>query len=103
MKGEGIRWVPAGLGFGGRAWVVDGRGLDARDTLILAFSHEGRRDPLASGGRLGSGGGLGWSTGRGLDARDTLILAFSHQGRRDPMGSGGAWFRGAGLAVADAG
>ena len=24
-----------------------GRGLDARDTLILTFSHEGRRDPLA--------------------------------------------------------
>ena len=25
-----------------------GRGLDARDTLILAFSHEGRRDPLVA-------------------------------------------------------
>ena len=25
-----------------------GRGLDARDTLILAFSHKGRRDPLVA-------------------------------------------------------
>ena len=44
MKGEGICRSRFVLGFGWRAWVADGRGLGARDTLILAFSREGRRD-----------------------------------------------------------
>jgi len=34
------------------------RGLGARDTLILAFSHKGRRDPPASGGAWFRAAGL---------------------------------------------
>jgi len=41
----GAKWLAAS---GARRLAAAGRGLDARDTLILAFSHEGRRDPLAA-------------------------------------------------------
>ena len=41
----GARRLVSGGGIGCRR-----RGLDARDTLILAFSHEGRRDPMSARG-----------------------------------------------------
>ena len=93
---------------GGLGW--RGRGLGARDTLILAFSHEGRRDPLATvwgwfrvaglvrrlGARASRPHSRAW-------ARRAFIIAFSHEGRRDPRGGVWAWFWVAGLAGADAG
>ena len=78
------------VGFAQRAWLVAGRGLGARDTLILAF-HEGRRDPPASGGDWLRAAGL-VAAGRGLGARDTLILAFSREGKRDPPASAALGF-----------
>ena len=82
----------AALGSAYSALACRRRGLDARDTLILAFSHEGRRDPQAARGAWFWAAGLAVG-GRGLDARDTLILAFSHKGRGDPLAALGAWFR----------
>ena len=43
--------------FGWRAWLPPTRAC-ARDTLILAFSHEGRRDPPAALGAWFRGAGL---------------------------------------------
>jgi len=89
--------------------------LGRGDTLILAFSHEGRRDPLFAFGawlRMAKlfaiiwipafAGMTGWACARpgsaGVPARNaafarggTLILAFSHEGRRDPLFAFGAW------------
>ena len=111
---------------GGRAGWERGRparnaALARGDTLILAFSHKGRRDPLvgiwawfrAAGLAAGvwipafagmTGGRAGWERGRparnaALARGDTLILAFSHKGRRDPLVGIWAWFRAAGLAA----
>jgi len=78
-----------------------GRGLDARDTLTLALSHEGRGDPLAGLGAWFRMAGL-LAAGRGLDARDTLTLALSHEGRGDPLVGIWGWFRMAGLLAAAA-
>ena len=65
----------------------------ARDTLILAFSHEGRRDPMAA---LGA-----WLTPSRACARDTLILAFSRKGRKDPLAGIHSRFRMACLTATD--
>ena len=48
LFGAGNSPAASGAWFRAAGLAVDGRGLDARDTLILAFSHEGRRDPLAA-------------------------------------------------------
>jgi len=63
-------------------WLAARRGLDARDTLTLALSREGRGDLLSAI--------LGWFWERGrlarkaaLEARRTLALALSHEGRGD--------------------
>ena len=74
--------------------------LGRGDTLILAFSREGRRDPLA--------GVWGWFRMAGLSpaaalARDTLILAFSREGRGDTLAGVWGWFRMAGLLAAGRG
>ena len=44
----GIQRVAGGVGMRLSRPLAARRGLVARDTLILAFSHEGRRDPLAA-------------------------------------------------------
>ena len=89
-----------------------------RDTLILTFSHEGKRDlstairtwfrvanlaatiwiPAFAGMTGAELLAVGWArrltaAGRGLGARDTLILTFSHEGRRDLSTAVRAWFR----------
>ena len=70
----------------------------ARRTLILAFSHKGRRDPLAAVCTWFRVAGLAvWERGRparnaALARGDTLILAFSRKGRRDPLAADCAWF-----------
>ena len=48
MKGEGIRWLLFGLGFGWRGRLAHNAALGRGDTLTLALSREGRGDPLAS-------------------------------------------------------
>ena len=63
----------------------------ARVTLILAFSHKGRRDPLASQSVLDFGGGPDSLTSHPLrsdlrqkdEKRNIPLLA--HKGRRDPL------------------
>ena len=47
MKGEGIRWLPFGLGWE-RGRPARKASLGARLTLALALSREGRGDSLAS-------------------------------------------------------
>ena len=101
-RGKGRK---GGVGFRWRDCGWRGRGLGALDTLILAFSREGRRDPLGAvwawflvAGLGSPSGSAGVSPPRAALARDTLILAFSREGRRDPLAAVWAWFWVAGLA-----
>ena len=71
MKGEGIRWLGFGLGFGWRGCLARNAALGRGGALILAFSHEGLTGVCAPGTRA--------------SARDTPILAFPHKGGRDPL------------------
>ena len=79
MKGEGIRWLLFGLGFGWRGRLARKAAL-ARVTLTLALSHEG----LTGVGLAPLGARASRPQSR-ASARRTLILAFSHKGRRDPL------------------
>ena len=84
MKGEGIRRLLFGLGFGWRGRLTRNAALTRGVTLTLALSHEGRGDPLAAVRTwFGTAGAIARNAALGRGG--TLTLALSRKGRGDPL------------------